>query len=119
MTSLEVPDLSPPQPLPVGLASDLLPLCAADYQPNGAQPLAPSAIAIKGEIPTPSGMKPYPEPQALTKQGIQELVNDYRQAARNSIDAGEDAPAKLRFQGWCGENQRHLEHRSKCLLMVP
>ena len=40
-------------------------------------------------------MKPYPEPQALTKEGIQELVHDYRQAARNSINAGEDAPAKL------------------------
>eukprot|EP00891_Asterochloris_glomerata_P004653 jgi/Astpho2/4653/Aster-00219 len=61
-----------------------------DYQPNGAKPLAPSAIAVKGEIPTPSGMKPYPEPQALTKEGIQELVHDYRQAARNSINAGFD-----------------------------
>ena len=95
MISLEVPGLSAHQPLPVGLPSDLLPLCAADYQPNGAKPLAPSAIAVKGEILTPSGMKPYPEPQALTKEGIQELVNDYRQAARNSIDAGEGGLAML------------------------
>ena len=52
-----------------GLASDAVPLCAADYQPKGAKPLAPSAIAIKGEIPTPSGMKPYPEPQVCPRSG--------------------------------------------------
>ncbi|VAW57562.1 NADH:flavin oxidoreductases, Old Yellow Enzyme family, partial [hydrothermal vent metagenome] len=58
---------------------------------DGQQPLAPSAIAATGSIYSPTGIsKELVEPRALTQQEIFESVNDFRLAARRSIDAGLD-----------------------------
>jgi len=60
-----------------------------DYH-NGALPVAPSAIAPKGDAVTPHGMKPFVTPRALEIDEIQEIVEQYRQAAKNALAAGFD-----------------------------
>lgn len=63
---------------------------------DGKLPVAPSAVAFDGAIwkvdaATGIGaMVACPTPRALTHEEIKEIVNDYRQAARNAIDAGFD-----------------------------
>lgn len=59
-------------------------------QPNGALPVAPSAIAPAGQVYTPEGMKPYVTPRALTLEEIPGIVATYRQAALNAVEAGFD-----------------------------
>ena len=39
---------------------------------------------------TPKGEKEYPVPRAITKEEIAKVVDQFRQGARNSIDAGFD-----------------------------
>lgn len=55
---------------------------------DGAEPVAPSAVAAAGQMFTPSGMKPLATPRALTEAEIEALVAAYAQAARNAIAAG-------------------------------
>ncbi|ADZ90795.1 alkene reductase [Marinomonas mediterranea] len=58
---------------------------------NGGQDaVAPSAIAIDGETHTPEGKQPYSQPKALSRDEIKALVEDFRQAAVNAIEAGFD-----------------------------
>ncbi len=58
---------------------------------NGALPVAPSAIAIKGQQHfTMEGMKDYETPEALTTAAIQDIVLDYQRAAENAMLAGFD-----------------------------
>ena len=58
---------------------------------NGEQPVAPSAIAINGQQHfTMEGMKDYEIPIALSIEGIESIVQDYKQAAINAINAGFD-----------------------------
>jgi len=65
-------------------------------QPEGAAPVAPSAIAAeqaKAFIETGPGigeLKQPPVPRALSVLEIEELVGHYAQAARNALDAGFD-----------------------------
>jgi len=59
-------------------------------QPNGAAPVAPSAIAAKGEAFTTTGMQPFPTPRALDIDEIPDIVADYAAAARRAIQAGFD-----------------------------
>ncbi|MDE1150095.1 MAG: alkene reductase [Azospirillaceae bacterium] len=65
-------------------------------QPDGASPVAPSAIApdkVRAFIETAPGagvLVPPPTPRALTVPEIEELVGLYAQAARNAIAAGFD-----------------------------
>ena len=65
-------------------------------QPNGAVPVAPSAIApqkVKAFIETAPGegkLVSPPTPRALTVPEIKELVGLYAQAARNAVAAGFD-----------------------------
>jgi 2,4-dienoyl-CoA reductase-like NADH-dependent reductase (Old Yellow Enzyme family) len=57
---------------------------------NGAQPVAPSAIAAAGHV---SLMRPYqdfPVPRALTTEEIDEVIEAYRRGAQNAKDAGFD-----------------------------
>ncbi|MUG98862.1 alkene reductase [Scytonema sp. UIC 10036] len=61
-----------------------------DLQPNGALPVAPSAIAPKGEILTYEGMKPYVTPRALETSEIPEIVEQFRKGAENALVAGFD-----------------------------
>jgi N-ethylmaleimide reductase len=57
-------------------------------QPDGALPVAPSAIAPEGQAMTIEGMKPFVTPHALETEEIAGIVEDYRRAARNARDAG-------------------------------
>jgi N-ethylmaleimide reductase len=59
-------------------------------QPDGALPVAPSAIAPAGQAMTPDGMKPFVTPRALDASAIAGVVEDYRRAARNARTAGFD-----------------------------
>ena len=58
---------------------------------DGAQPVAPSAIAITGdEVHTPEGKKPYVTPRALDDSELPGIVAGFAQAARNAGEAGFD-----------------------------
>ena len=59
-------------------------------QPDGALPVAPSAIAPAGQAMTAEGLKPFVAPRALEAEEIAGIVEDYRQAAHNARDAGFD-----------------------------
>lgn len=59
--------------------------------PQGAQVLAPSAIAAAGEIYTDrAGMQPHPVPQAMSLDDIARTRQDFVKAAQNAIAAGFD-----------------------------
>ena len=66
------------------------------FQPNGGLPVAPSAVAVpdgKTFIADDDGNGVWasvPIPQALTIEGIQSIILDYRTAAKNAILAGMD-----------------------------
>jgi N-ethylmaleimide reductase len=58
---------------------------------NGEQPVAPSAIAIGGQQHfTMEGMKDYETPKALSLEEVESIIQDYKQAAINAIEAGFD-----------------------------
>ncbi|MGN6747283.1 MAG: alkene reductase [Xanthobacteraceae bacterium] len=59
-------------------------------QPDGALPVAPSAIAPAGQAMTLDGMKPFVTPRALDIKDIAGIVADYRRAAHNARNAGFD-----------------------------
>jgi N-ethylmaleimide reductase len=60
-------------------------------QPDGALPVAPSAIAPRfGEAYTYEGEKPYVVPRALETDEIAGIVEQYRQGAANAKAAGFD-----------------------------
>lgn len=63
---------------------------AADYQRNGEAPMSSSALAASGTVYTPKGAKQYPVPRAITVEEIKMVVDQFRQGARNSLDAGFD-----------------------------
>ena len=58
---------------------------------NGELPVAPSAIGIQGQQHfTMEGMKDYETPRALTIDEIKQIIQDFKQAAINAIEAGFD-----------------------------
>jgi N-ethylmaleimide reductase len=58
---------------------------------NGAQPVAPSALAIENdEVHTPEGKKPYVMPRVLEDAEIPAIVEGFRLAAINAKEAGFD-----------------------------
>lgn len=58
---------------------------------NGELPVAPSAIAIQEQQHfTMEGMKDYETPKALTLKEIKQIIQDYKQAAINAMEAGFD-----------------------------
>jgi len=59
-------------------------------QPDGALPVAPSAIAPAGQAWTRDGMKPYVAPRALETNEIAGIVEDYRRGALHARQAGFD-----------------------------
>jgi N-ethylmaleimide reductase len=65
----------------------------SSFQPNGALPVAPSAVAISSELKTLTAdgkVAPYETPRALETDEIPEVVEAYKQGARNALAAGFD-----------------------------
>lgn len=60
-----------------------------DFQ-DGEIPIGPSAIAAAARSYTPSGVKPYVTPRAMTQQDIAGAVREYAEAAKRARDAGFD-----------------------------
>ncbi len=102
-----------------------------DFQPDGALPVAPSAIAPKGQTMTYEGMKPFVTPRALETWEIPEIVEQYRQAAANALEAGFDGVEIHAANGYLidqflrdGTNQRtdkyggSIENRARLLVEV-
>jgi N-ethylmaleimide reductase len=59
-------------------------------QPGGVLPVAPSAIAAKGNAITMSGLQPFPTPRALETDEIEGVVRQYGEGARQALAAGFD-----------------------------
>ena len=59
-------------------------------QPNGQAPVSSTARRAKGKTFTAAGFEDVSEPRALRTDEIPRLIEDYRQAARNAIEAGFD-----------------------------
>lgn len=102
-----------------------------DFQPGGALPVAPSAIAIRDEVHTYTGKKPYPTPRALELREIPGIVADFAQGARLAREAGFDGVEIHAANGYLidqflrdGTNHRtdgyggSVENRARFLLEV-
>ncbi|MBU3822216.1 alkene reductase [Flavobacteriaceae bacterium XHP0103] len=57
---------------------------------NGELPLAPSAVNPHDDVYTNEGLKKTPTPKAMTVAEIKETVSDFKNAAKNAIEAGFD-----------------------------
>lgn len=57
---------------------------------KGTQPVAPSPIAISGEVRTPEGKKPYVIPRELRDDELPGIVAGFKNAAQNALAAGFD-----------------------------
>lgn len=102
------------------------------FQPNGAAPVAPSAIAAAGQLFTGQGMADFPVPRALDTAEIPEIVKAYADAAKRAVfDAGLDAVEIHAANGYLidqflrdGTNKRtdgyggSLENRARFLLEI-
>lgn len=100
-------------------------------QPNGELPVAPSAIAPEGMASTFTGEQPYVVPRALETEEIPEIVEQYRQGAKNALKAGFDGVEIHSANGYLldqflhdGSNQRSdryggsIENRARLLMEV-
>jgi N-ethylmaleimide reductase len=96
---------------------------------NGESPVAPSAIAATGTLHTPIGKVDLEPPRALETEEIPEIVDRFKQAAKNAIDAGFDGVELHGAFGYLidqflqdGSNQRNdryggsIENRARFLL---
>lgn len=61
-----------------------------DLQPNGGQPVAPSAIRAATKTFVNNDFVDVSEPRVLEIDELAGIVNDFRQAAANAIEAGFD-----------------------------
>jgi len=99
--------------------------------PDQALPVAPSAIAAVGTVPTPDGPMPFPVPRELRLEEIPGLVADFRHAGVNSKLAGFDGVEVHAANGYLidqflrdGANRRRdayggsIANRSRFLLEV-
>ena len=96
---------------------------------NGELPLAPSSIALKEEAHTPNGKKPMPVPKEITKQQIETVKGQFKEAIANAMEAGFDGVEFHGANGYLideflrsGTNKRtdeyggSVENRSRFLL---
>jgi N-ethylmaleimide reductase len=99
--------------------------------PNGAQPVAPSAIKPKGKAFTYQGLVDYVEPRALALSELPGIVADYVHATKCALAAGFDGVEIHAANGYLldqflrdGTNKREdeyggsIENRSRLLLEV-
>ena len=102
-----------------------------DLQPEGALPVAPSAIKPSGEAMTYEGMKPFATPRALDTSEIPGIVEQFRKGAENALEAGFDGVEIHGANGYLidqflrdGTNQRtdkyggSIENRARLLLEI-
>eukprot|EP00253_Pinus_taeda_P008939 PITA_08939 len=63
-----------------------------EYQPNGQAPVSSTDRKLSGQLALPNGkdLANYSPPRALKTEEIQQIINDFRLAARNAIKAGFD-----------------------------
>lgn len=61
-----------------------------DNTPHHRQAVAPSAIAPKDQIFTPTGPQAIPEPREMSADDIRQTIGDFRHAAKCAIEAGAD-----------------------------
>ncbi|MCA2372063.1 alkene reductase [Agrobacterium genomosp. 3 str. CIP 111-78] len=61
-----------------------------DNTPHHRQALAPSAIAPKDQIFTPTGFQAVPEPREMSADDIHQAIADFRYAGKRAIEAGAD-----------------------------
>lgn len=61
-----------------------------DNTPHHRLGVAPSAIAPRTGMFTPTGMQDIPTPRALSTEEVRQTVSDFRFAARRAIEAGAD-----------------------------
>ncbi len=100
-------------------------------QPDGALPVAPSAVRPEGNAFTEAGFQPFVTPRALATDEVAGIVEDYRQAALNARRAGFDGVEIHAANGYLidqflrdGTNQRtdryggSIENRTRFLLEV-
>ena len=99
---------------------------------GGAQPVAPSALAIEGdEVHTPEGKKPYVIPRELRDDEIPSIIAGFKKAAVNAKAAGFDGVEVHGANGYLideflrdGSNKRSgayggsIENRARLLLDV-
>jgi N-ethylmaleimide reductase len=62
----------------------------ASLQPDGAAPVAPSALRAEGTIFTPAGRQPHSMPRVLGLDGIDTLIESFGNATANARAAGFD-----------------------------
>lgn len=98
---------------------------------GGKLPVAPSAIAISGDVHTPEGKKPYVVPHELLDSEIPSIIAGFERAAKNAKEAGFDgveihgANGYILDQFWRnGSNKRvglyggSVENRARLMLEV-
>lgn len=98
---------------------------------GGALPVAPSAVAIRGEVQRPQGKRPFPVPRALALEELPELVSLFVKSAERARRAGFDGVELHAAQGYLldqflrdGANRRDdayggsVQHRARLLLEV-
>lgn len=61
-----------------------------EFLPGNATPVAPSAIAAKGETFAGTGMKPFVTPRALETEEIPGIIADYKRGTERAFEAGFD-----------------------------
>lgn len=102
-----------------------------DLQPDGAAPVAPSAIRAETKTFVNNSFSDVSEPRALELQEIQGIIDDFRKASANAIAAGFDGVEIHGANGYLleqflkdGANQRtdeyggSVENRARLLLEV-
>jgi N-ethylmaleimide reductase len=99
--------------------------------PNNQLPVAPSAIKPTGQAFTYSGLQDFVTPRALETGEIPAIIEDYRTAAQNALEAGFDGVEVHAANGYLldqflrdGTNQRtdqyggSIANRARLLLKV-
>lgn len=102
-----------------------------ELQPDRQAPVAPSAIQAQAQTYISSGFVDVSMPRALSTEEIKDLVQTYRQAARNAMDAGFDGVEVHAANGYLidqflrdGSNHRQdayggsIENRTRFLIEI-
>ncbi len=61
---------------------------AHPFYTGGEQPVAPSAVTADGEVFTPEGPKAFVEPRPFTTEELEQVKQEYVDAARRAVAAG-------------------------------